>query len=166
MSKRTEPAAVGVREFWQAVGHRAIGSTIVAARFEDGAAGLLGLSAPHLCADPPTMLVCVDRRTSALNTILSARQFALSYLSHDAVELANIFAGRTDLKGPCRFGTATWTTLVTGAPVLESAVGAIDCQLMETIERYGVMILLGRVVATVGNPRRNPLIHYRGEYLS
>jgi flavin reductase (DIM6/NTAB) family NADH-FMN oxidoreductase RutF len=166
VSERTEPTAVGVREFWQAIGHRAIGSTIVAARSADGPAGLLGLSATHLCADPPTVLVCVDRRTSALSTILSARQFALSYLPHDAVELANIFAGRTDFKGQRRFGTATWTTLVTGAPVLESAVGAIDCQLLETIERYGVTILLGRVVATVGNPRLRPLIHYRGEYLS
>jgi flavin reductase (DIM6/NTAB) family NADH-FMN oxidoreductase RutF len=166
VSEPTEPAAIGIREFWQAIGQRAIGSTIVAARSADGPAGLLGLSATHLCADPPTMLVCVDKRTSALNTILGARQFALSYLPHDAVELANIFAGKTDLKGPRRFGTATWTTLVTGSPVLESAVGAIDCQLLETIERYGVMILLGRVVATVGNPGRRPLIHYRGEYLS
>lgn len=164
MSEQATARAVDAKQFWQAVGQRATGSTIVAARFADSPAGLLGLSATHVCADPPTMLVCVDKRTSALSTILDARHFALSYLPHDAAAIADIFAGKGELKGARRFDTAAWTTLVTGAPILESAVGAIDCVLADTIERYGVMLLFGRVVATRGNPDGRPLIHFRGGY--
>ena len=76
-------AMIDVKQFWQAIGQRATGSTIVTARSETGPAGLLGLSATHLCADPPTMMVSVDKRTSALPTILQARHFALNYLSSD-----------------------------------------------------------------------------------
>lgn len=166
MSDRSTTRAIDAKQFWQAVGQRATGSTIVAARSADGPAGLLGLSATHVCADPPTMLVSVDKRTSALATILDARHFALSYLGSDAAALADIFAGKTDLKGASRFGTASWTTLVTGAPVLEHAVGAVDCEFVEAIERYGVMIVLGRVVATRGDPQIKPLVHFRGGYLS
>ena len=69
------------------------------------------------------------------------------------------------MKGADRFGTASWITLATGAPVLEGAVGAIDCELIETIERYSVVIILGRVVATSGDPQAAPLIHFRGGFL-
>ena len=55
--------------------------------------------------------------------------------------------------------------LATGAPVLQGAVGAIDCELIETIERYNVVMILGRVVATSSDPQAAPLVHFRGGYL-
>ena len=156
---------IDVRAFWQAIGQRATGSTIVAARSSAGPAGLLGLSATHLCADPPTMMVSIDKRTSALATILEAGHFAINYLPKSAAALADIFSGKSDLKGAARFEMTAWTTLATGAPVLENAVGAIDCKLVETIERYGTVLVLGRVVAVKHDPVASPLIHFRGGYL-
>lgn len=153
------------RRFWKAIGQRATGSTIVAARSAAGPAGFLGLSATHVCADPPTMLVSADKRTSALATILEAKHFAISYLPAPAAALADIFGGKSHLKGASRFETADWTTLATGAPVLANAVGAIDCELVETIERHGTVLLLGRVVATTNDPQAKPLVHFRGGYL-
>ena len=153
------------KQFWQAVGQRATGSTVVTARGGAGPAGLLGLSATHVCADPPTMLVSVDKRTSALNTILEAQHFAINYLPDDAAELADAFAGKTSAKGADRFDPKSWITLATGAPILQGAVGAVDCELVETIERHGVVILLGRVVATSSNADVRPLIHFRGGFL-
>jgi flavin reductase (DIM6/NTAB) family NADH-FMN oxidoreductase RutF len=151
--------------FWQAVGQRATGSTIVTARSVEGPAGFLGLSATHVCANPPTMMVAIDKRTSALATVLEARHFAINYLPKSATALADIFGGKSDLKGAARFSTANWTTLATGAPVLEKAVGAVDCELLETIVRQGTVLVLGRVVATKFDPEAIPLIHFRGGYL-
>jgi flavin reductase (DIM6/NTAB) family NADH-FMN oxidoreductase RutF len=159
------PVTIDMKQFWQAIGQRATGSTIVTARSEGEAAGLLGLSATHLCADPPTMMVSVDKKTSALPTILKAGHFAINYLSYAQRELADIFGGKSDLKGADRFRTAAWSSLVTGAPTLSDAVGTIDCELVETIERYNVVIVLGRVVATSNNPDAVPLVHFRGGYL-
>jgi flavin reductase (DIM6/NTAB) family NADH-FMN oxidoreductase RutF len=161
----TATNSIDAKTFWQAIGQRAIGSTIVTAKSSNGPAGLLGLSATHVCAEPPTMLVTVDKRTSALQTILDAKHFAINYLPRGAAELADIFGGKTALKGAERFGTAAWQALQTGAPVLQDAVGAIDCELAEAIERHGVMLLLGTVVATRANPEQKPLIHFRGGYL-
>jgi flavin reductase (DIM6/NTAB) family NADH-FMN oxidoreductase RutF len=61
------------RAFWRLIGNRAVGSTVVTARSDAGPAGFLGLSATHLCANPPLMLVSIDKRTTALQTILAAR---------------------------------------------------------------------------------------------
>jgi flavin reductase (DIM6/NTAB) family NADH-FMN oxidoreductase RutF len=60
---------------------------------------------------------------------------------------------------------ACWTTSATGAPILQDAVGAIDCELVETIERYKVVMILGRVVATSSDQQAAPLVHFRGGYL-
>ena len=57
---------IDAKTFWRTLGERAIGATIVTAQGADGPAGFLGLSATHVCADPPSMLVSIDRKTSAL----------------------------------------------------------------------------------------------------
>ena len=153
------------KEFWQAISQRAVGSTVVTACGADGPAGLLGLSATHLCADPPTMLVSIDKHTSALKTILEARHFAINYLPDDAADLAEVFAGKTSMKGADRFTKHSWIKLVTGAPILQGAVGAFDCELMDTMERHGVVIAFGRVVGTCNSSQAFPLVHFRGGFI-
>lgn len=166
----TEPAQpadriIDPRTFWRAVGKRATGSTVVTARSDEGPAGFLGLSATHVCADPPLMLVSIDRRTAALATILSARHFALNFLPHDTAAIADMFGGKGPQKGAARFDIGRWGTLKTGAPILLDAVGAVDCRLTETIERHGVVIAIGQVVDAVDGTGAAPLIHFRGGYL-
>jgi flavin reductase (DIM6/NTAB) family NADH-FMN oxidoreductase RutF len=157
--------AIDQRAFWRAIGNRALGSTVVTAQSAEGPAGFLGLSAAHVSADPPLMLVSIDKRTSALQTILAARHFALNFLPREAAEVADIFGGKGSKKGAERFDTGRWGTLKTGAPVLLDAVGAIDCSLEETIERHGIVIAIGRVVAVLDGGDKAPLIHFHGGFL-
>jgi flavin reductase (DIM6/NTAB) family NADH-FMN oxidoreductase RutF len=158
-------ADIEIGAFWGAIGSRAIGATIVAARGGEGPAGFLGLSATHVTASPPTMLVSVDRKTSALGAILEAGHFAISYLPHDAEDVVADFGGKTERKGADRFEAGRWTELATGAPVYAGAVGAIDCEVEETLERHGTVIVLGRVVALTTNREASPLVYFRGGFL-
>ena len=155
---------IDTKTFWRALGQRAIGSTIVTARSGEGPAGFLGLSASHISAEPPLMLASIDKRTSALQTVLAARHFAVNFLPSSAREIADAFGGKGNLKGAERFTLGQWQTLATGAPVLTSALAAMDCTLEDTIERGGVVIVIGRVVdVLIGSGE--PLIHLRGGYL-
>lgn len=156
---------IDVRSFWQAVGLRAVGMSIVTAEAGEGPRGLLALSATHLCADPPTMMVSVDQKTSALETMLQAGHFAINYVAVDQAEIVGPFGGKGDLKGADRFATAEWDTLTTGAPTLVDASGVIDCRIEETILRHGTMIVIGRVVDYRSNDAAAPLISYRGKTL-
>jgi flavin reductase (DIM6/NTAB) family NADH-FMN oxidoreductase RutF len=156
---------IDAKAFWRALGQRAIGSTIVTARSADGPAGFLGLSASHISADPPLMLASIDKRTSALQTVLAARHFAVNFLPSDASEIADLFGGKGTLKGADRFNVGQWQTLTTGAPVLANALGAMDCTLEDTIERGGICIVIGRVVDVLVGSGGNPLIHFRGGYM-
>lgn len=156
---------IDAKSFWQAVGQRALGVSVVTAAGPGGAAGFLGLSTAHICAEPPMMLVSIDKRTSALQAVLESRHFAINYLAQGQEPIADAFGGRTEAKGAERFADAGWGKLTTGAPVLASGAGAIDCVLEEAIERHGVMVVLGRVV-DYATSTREPLVFLRGKYVS
>ena len=161
----TAPRVIDGRTFWQAVGLRAVGTAIVTAEAADGPRGFLALSATHLSADPPLLMVSVDKKTSALEAILSAKHFAINYLSTAQADVAGPFGGKGDLKGAGRFTTATWTTLATGAPVLEGAAGVLDCSLEETIEHGNTLIVIGRLVDFKGTEGALPLVQWKGKPL-
>ena len=157
---------IDVKTFWRTLGERAIGVTIVAAQGADGPAGFLGLSATHVCADPPTMLVSIDHKTSALAAVLHGRHFAINYLGRDAQAIADAFAGKTAAKGADRFEAGRWGTLTTGAPVFNDAIGALDCVLEKTIEHFATTIVIGRVVDVTARGSGDPLIYFRGGFLT
>jgi flavin reductase (DIM6/NTAB) family NADH-FMN oxidoreductase RutF len=156
---------MNAKNFWNAVGQRAMGVSIVTATGTGGPAGFLGLSTAHVCADPPLMLVSIDKKTSALQPVLESRHYAINYLAQDQQGLADIFSGKSELKGAERFSTASWSKLTSGAPALQDAAGVIDCVLEEPIERFGVVICVGRVVDFATSDRA-PLIFFRGKYLA
>jgi flavin reductase (DIM6/NTAB) family NADH-FMN oxidoreductase RutF len=153
------------KTFWRALGSRAIGVAVVTAKGTNGPAGFLALSATHLTANPPTMLVSIGQSTSALAPILESRHFAINYVAKEREDLAREFGGQGTLKGPDRFVTGQWTTLKTGAPTLIGAVGVLDCELEEAIERHGTTIAIGKIVAFTQSSGVQPLISFAGKYI-
>src|SRR5262245_19522175 len=135
-SDASSPKVIDARTFWEAIGARAIGATVVTAHGAEGPAGFLGLSATHVCADPPTMLVSIDTRTSALAAVLHARHFAINFLGREAQAVADMFGGKSAVRGADRFEAGRWGTLTTGAPTFNDAIGVIDCTLEKTIDHF------------------------------
>lgn len=158
-------AEIDAKTFWRALGSRAIGVAIVTAKGMNGPAGFLALSATHLTANPPTMLVSIGQQTSALPVILAAKHFAINYVARTREDLAKEFGGQGTLKGADRFAASDWTTLATGAPVLHGAVGVLDCELEEAIERHGTVIAIGRIKAFTQATDVQPLISFAGRYM-
>jgi flavin reductase (DIM6/NTAB) family NADH-FMN oxidoreductase RutF len=156
---------IDVRSFWTTLGQRATGMTVVTADSDDGPTGFLGLSAAHVTASPPTMLVSVDHRTSALAGIRARRHFAVNFLPATAVAIADAFGGRTGASGAARFVPGEWRVLSTGAPVFRDALGAFDCIVDDIVERGDVSIIIGKVVAMASREDGEPLIFFRGKNL-
>jgi flavin reductase (DIM6/NTAB) family NADH-FMN oxidoreductase RutF len=78
---------------------------------------------------------------------------------------AREFGGQGTLKGADRFLPGQWATLKTGAPTLVGAVGVLDCELEEAIERHGTTIAIGRIVAYQQDLSAQPLISFAGKYI-
>lgn len=153
---------VDAKAFWRTLGQRAIGMTIVTAEDANGPAGLLALSAAHVSADPPTLLVSIDRKTHALETVIASGHFAVNFLAAEGAALADIFGGRAGISGAARFDGHEWLRLATGAPVLKAALGAFDCRVETIVDHGTTAIVIGRVEA-VHQGEGEPLVFFRGK---
>jgi flavin reductase (DIM6/NTAB) family NADH-FMN oxidoreductase RutF len=158
----TSGEAIDAKAFWTTLGQRATGMTVVTADSDDGPTGFLGLSAAHVTASPATMLVSVDRKTSALAGIRSRHHFAINFLPANAASVAEAFGGRAGISGAARFAPGEWRVLSTGAPVFCDALGAFDCEVEEILERGDIVIVIGKVVAVASRADGDPLIFFRG----
>jgi flavin reductase (DIM6/NTAB) family NADH-FMN oxidoreductase RutF len=162
---RAAEIAIDARSFWWAVSARATGYAVVTAEDAGGPAGFLGLSATHLCDQPPMMMVSIGAQTTALKTVIASRHFAINYLAEGDTALADSFGGKGEEKGADRFVAARWTRLTTGAPVLRDAVGVLDCMLEETLERHGTFLAIGRLVNFSVRADLRPLVKFLGQPL-
>ena len=105
---------IDAKTFWKAIGCRAIGVAIVSAKGVDGPAGFLALSATHLSASPPMMLVSIGLSPSALGAVRHGNHFAINYVPKGRDDLAKEFGGGGVLKGADRFKPGDWAELKTG----------------------------------------------------
>lgn len=81
-------------------------------------------------AEPPSLLVCLNRTGSLAPVIASSGVFCVNLLAADQSHVADCFAGRTGETLEARFACAQWNTLITGCPVLRGAQAAFDCRLL------------------------------------
>ncbi len=133
-----------------------------------GEAGRWGVTASAVCSvtdQPPTLLVCLNR-SSAMNRIVKANGvLCVNTLAAEQQELSDVFAGRTGCTPEERFGTAGWTRLATGAPVLEAAVVAFDCRVTDMLEKGTHSVLFAEVAAICqGDGVEGALIWFGRDY--
>lgn len=153
---------IDMGKFWRTLGERPIGATLVTAQSPEGPTGFLGLSAAHVTANPPTMLVSIDKKTSALAGVLENGHFAVNYLPEGCAGMAGAFGG----KGEKVFANGDWDTLATGAPVYTEALGVFDCEVETVVEHGDISIIIGAVKGVRAKGEGAPLIFFRGKLLS
>src|SRR3977135_2366225 len=121
-----------------------------------GPGGKTGATATAVCSvsdTPPTLLVCINRNSQTNPIVVENGVFCVNTLGAGGAEIADIFAGRTGVKGSERFATGEWTVLTTGSPVLASAVIAFDCRIIEVRSVASHNVFFGAVEAVRVGPR-------------
>ncbi len=126
--------------------------------------GFTATSVTSLSVDPPSLLVCVNRGASAWPALDRHGAFAVNLLRAEHTAIAERFSGRGGLKGAARYADASWTRLATGAPILEDALAAFDCEVEETIERHSHAIVIGKVMEVHLAQDADALVYWRGAY--
>ena len=132
----------------------------------DGVAGRFGItvsSVSSVSADPPLVLVCINRRSPVCAAVHANRVFCVNLLSTQQQELANTFAGRPSRGEPFDFAGVAWSEGLSGAPRFEGAVATFDCVVEQTHEAGSHNLFIGRVVATDASAA-DPLLYTRRAY--
>lgn len=128
-----------------------------------------GLTATAVCsvsAEPPHLLVCINRLGEGHARIREWRNFCVNVLSHGQIRIAKRFAGMEGGAHPERFAQGEWGSLTTGAPVLAGCLANFDCRLQQEIESGTHSIFIGEIVAISVHKGLEPLAFLDGQFLT
>lgn len=124
-----------------------------------------GLTATAICsatAEPPTILVCVNRTASAEEMIAASGRLAVNFLTEAQHEVARLFS-TSKLSSEKRFSVGEWTTLFTGAPILRNTTASFDCAVESVVPCGTHHIYVSRVEAVAWEDA-DPLLYRDGYF--
>lgn len=133
----------------------------------DGPHGIAGFTCSAVCSvtdEPPTIMVCVNRK-SAANAIIKANGvLCVNSLGAEQVELSQIFAGVGRVPMQERFNGPHWRALITGSPCCTQARVALDCRISEVHEIGTHSVIVAEVLSTAQATDDQPLIYHSRSY--
>lgn len=146
------------QRFVEAMSRAATGVTIVTSKGPSERFGQTVSAMSSVSADPPMLLVCINRKSPTCSAIQTERIFAVNVLRADHRRLAESFAGRPRRGKPYDFDAFRWDTGVTGSPLLAGAIARFDCTLEAAYPAGTHLIFVGNVVQADANPGA-PLVY-------
>jgi flavin reductase (DIM6/NTAB) family NADH-FMN oxidoreductase RutF len=155
---------VATAEYLAGMRRLAAGVTIVTTRHGDALAGLTATAVCSLSAEPPRLLVCINRDADAHELIARSGVFAVNLLTPAHRELADRFGGRADIFGMARFSLGRWERGATGAPLLADAAASFDCRLVETVTANSHSIFIGEVEHIAAREGASALLYHDRGY--
>jgi flavin reductase len=132
----------------------------------DGAAGRFGFTASAVTSvtdDPPTLLVCVNRKNDSHPALIANGVLCVSTLAASQEEISNTFGGR-EATQEARFAAGHWHALATGAPALLGAVVAFDCRVVQVTEIGTHSVVFAEVVAIEHGSEHDGLVYFGRGY--
>ena len=137
------------------------GVTVVTTFDREGSVcGLTCNAFMSVSADPPLVLVSVDKRSNTLPALQEVRRFVVNFLAAGREELAMLCASkRTD-----KFVAVKWRASThEGLPILhEDSVAYVCCDVVQEIEAGDHVLLLGHVRdMSPPQPGAVPLLYFK-----
>lgn len=149
-------------EFRRIMGHFATGVVVVTTRdpVTGTPCGLTVSAFSSVSLEPLLVLVCIEKHADSHECIRRSGYFAVNILPFHGESLSRRFAGAEPLE---KFKGVAFREERTGAPILEDAMGWLDCRVHAVHPAGDHTIFVGEVLA--GDARADaPLIFFRGEY--
>jgi flavin reductase (DIM6/NTAB) family NADH-FMN oxidoreductase RutF len=112
-----------------------------------------------LSLEPPLVLVCIDKRASLHDDLKECGHFAVNFLAEDQESVSRRFAS----KDGDRFNGIRCRPGQTCAPLIEGALGFVECRVVNAYAGGDHTIFVGQVEASGGQDGK-PLLYFRGDY--
>lgn len=154
-------AVASTEEFKQGMRHLAAAVNVISVMEKNEPRGILATAVCSVCADPPTLLVCLNRNSSTHSSVRNNGRFCVSILDERQHGTAWHFMTSHASE---RFVDGEWDTLATGAPAIRSALVNFDCEVDSALDVGTHTIYLGRVIAIRRAGAGFPLMYHDGNY--
>jgi flavin reductase (DIM6/NTAB) family NADH-FMN oxidoreductase RutF len=132
------------QEFRDVMARLAASVVVVSARLGDGFRGLTATSLVSISAEPPMVLVGLERPTMTRNAVVETRAFNVSVLTRSQEFVAERFAGRAPAVA------AAWNDVPhhmgrNGIPLIDGCAAWLECKLAQFHEAGDHDICVGEV---------------------
>ena len=152
--------AIDSRTIRNVMGHFATGVAVVTTKDKAGLPfGLTVNAFTSLSLTPPLVVVCIDKAAQCYSCFHDSKVFAVNVLSEEQEELSTRFA----TKGIDKFQEIKWHKGENDVPLLDGAIGYIECKVANSYEGGDHTIFLGEIVGVSATENR-PLLFYQGKY--
>ena len=158
---------VGLAPFKLGMRTLASSVTVIAVQGLDGAsAGLTATAVCSLSAEPPTLLVCVNRKAGIAAALRKGAEFSVNVLAAGQTDIAEAFGGRKAVRGGAKFAFGSWSRSEHDVPILAGARASFECRVAEVMDHGTHHIVIGHVgdVHLAQTPSRG-LVYADGAYI-
>jgi len=152
-----------MNSFTNAMRRAVSGVSIVTTDGNHGRYGLTVSSMTSVSADPPMLLICINRNSVAHAAIAANRRFAVNVLASHQQHIASTFAGSTTLGPAYHFDNGDWSVTASGLPQLAEPAAIFECEIESSMEAGTHSIFLARVASASGRDIA-PLAYFNREY--
>jgi flavin reductase (DIM6/NTAB) family NADH-FMN oxidoreductase RutF len=156
------PQPVSAEQFKLAMRSLAATVNVVTSAHSGHRYGMTATAACSVSADPPTVLVCINKSTATHGAIAKSGAFCVNVLRAEDRELSSVFSGAQS--GESRFKARDWTRLATGSPALIDALVSFDCRVVRKVAQGTHTVFFGEVEQLLFGKKGKPLLYAEGQY--
>lgn len=156
---QTSPASIAA-DFKHAMRRLATTVSIITTSDGDCGRGIVATAVVPICAEPPTMMVAINRSASIYATMRDAEHFCINLLAPRHLDLVAVFSG--SLKCVDRFAEGHWREGVGGIPVLVDSLAGLLCKRAQTVDVGTHSLFFGEVAEIVNHADIDPLMWMDG----
>ncbi|MEW9110141.1 flavin reductase family protein [Cytobacillus gottheilii] len=147
-------------KFKEVMGNYPTGVTVITTVDESGTPlGLTVNSFASVSLDPLMILWSIDHKVSSHDVFKESGKFAVHVLAEDQGELCALFAS----KGIDRFANCEWKLSQQGLPIIEGALGVMQCKTFKSVEAGDHTILIGEVT-DIDSRKKEPLLYHNRKF--
>lgn len=147
--------------------HFAAGVCLITSSHGEQRAGLTATAVCSVTAQPPRLVVFVNKNVAAAPLILDSGALCVNVLANDQEEIAKVFAGMVPgVHGDARFDHGRWLGLISGAPVLDGALASFDCRVIKVFDESTHHAFLCEVLDTRERSDGAALVYFNGAFRS
>lgn len=125
------------------------GVTVVTSLRDGEPRGVTVNAFASVSAEPPTVLICINREARSYLYISTSRIFCVNVLSKEQRDLAERFSGKVRER---QFEGVPYEIDRTGAAVLSGSIAHLDCEVVDEHHAGSHSIFIGRVLSCVSRP--------------
>jgi flavin reductase len=124
--------------------------------------GMSATAVTSVCANPPTLLVCINKTSATNRAVSGSARFCVNVLRSYHAELSRVFSGK--FRGDERFRLGNWDRSADGLIFLRDAQANLFCRVHKSLDYETHTLFFGRVYAVRTVRTVDPLLYQDGRY--